>query len=348
RSKIRDLKAFTDELQVIGDTIIVKQLTENQQPTSYIQNLARFFQKWWLQYQRDDVALFLTKNGSKGQSTQLEIIAMDPRSATVPVLKRCHASVHLSGTLQPIAAHIDLVGLPVDSRILCLPSPFSRSQIFPIISMGVTTSMRYRTPSMYEKIVNRITEICKATPHNVGVFVPSYAVLQSLLIAGLETFLAGKLFIEKPGVPSSENDSLVKAFKAKADDGAVLLGVLGGRNSEGEDYPGKEMETVVVVGVPYARPNQRETARIEYFEQQFPKKGRFYGYHLPAMRSASQAAGRSIRTFEDRGAIVFLDNRYATPYCYRLLPSWIVENLKKVDDVDGLLYTHLNAFYSCT
>ena len=347
-SKIRDLTAFTNELQEMGNRIIVKRLTENQHPISYIQNLARFFQKWWLQYPRDDIALFLTKTSSKGQSTQLELIAMDPRSATIPLLKRCHASVHLSGTLQPIDAHIDLVGLPKNSRILCLPSPFSRSQIFPIISMGVTTSMRYRTPSMYEKIVKRIAEIYKATPHNVGVFVPSYAVLQSLLIAGLEKVIAGKLFIEKPDLSSSENDSLVKAFKAKANDGAVLLGVLGGRNSEGEDYPGKEMETVVIVGVPYARPNPREKARIDYFEEQFPKKGRFYGYHLPAMRSASQAAGRSIRTLEDRGAIVFLDNRYATPYCYRLLPSWIAENLKKVDDVEGLLYTHLNAFYSST
>ena len=206
--------------------------------------------------------------------------------------------------------------------------------------------MRFRTSSMYEKIVRRITEICKATPHNVGVFVPSYAVLQSLLTAGFETLLERKLFTEKQGLSSSENDSLVKAFKANANDGAVLLGVLGGRNSEGEDYPGREMETVVVVGVPYAKPNPREKERIEYFEQQFPTKGRLYGYHLPAMRSASQAAGRSIRTLEDRGAIVFLDNRYASPYCYRLLPSWIVENLKRVDDVDGLLYTHLNAFYS--
>ena len=346
RSKIQDLKEFTNELQVIGNTIIAKLLSENQHPISYIQTLARFFQKWWLQHHRDDVTFFVTKNGFKRQTPQLEILAMDPRSATVPVLKMCRASVHLSGTLQPIAAHVELVGLPEGSRVLSLPSPFRPSQIFPIISIGVTTAMRFRTPSMYEKMVKRIIEICKATPHNVGVFVPSYTVLQSLLDAGLETHLTNKLFVEKQGQSSSKNDSLVKAFKAKADDGAVLLGVLGGRNSEGEDYPGREMETVVVVGVPYAKPSPREEERIDYFEQQFPKKGRLYGYHLPAMRSASQAAGRSVRTLKDRGAIVFLDNRYATPYCYRLLPSWIVENLKRIDDVDGLLYTHLNAFYS--
>ena len=126
----------------------------------------------------------------------------------------------------------------------------------------------------------------------------------------------------------------------------MLLGVLGGRNSEGEDYPGDEMETVVIVGVPYARPNPKETVRIEYFESQFPQKGRLYGYQLPALRSASQAAGRSVRKLEDRGAIVFLDDRYATPLCKRLLPNWINENLRGANDADGVLYTHLKSFYS--
>jgi DNA excision repair protein ERCC-2 len=157
-----------------------------------------------------------------------------------------------------------------------------------------------------------------------------------------------ELFIEKPKLTSSENDSLIQKFKRKAHDGAMLLGVLGGRNSEGEDYPGNEMETVVIVGVPYARPTPKETTRIAYFESQFPRKGRLYGYQLPALRSASQAAGRSVRKLEDRGAIVFLDDRYATPFCKRLLPNWIKENLRGSKDADGVLYTHLKNFYSIT
>ena len=147
---------------------------------------------------------------------------------------------------------------------------------------------------------------------------------------------------------SSENDSLIQQFKSKAEEGAVLLGVLGGRNSEGEDYPGHEMETVVIVGVPYARPSPKQSVRIEYFERQFPRKGRLYGYQLPAMRSASQAAGRSVRSLEDRGAIVFLDDRYATSYCNSLFPNWIHENLRGSKDADGVLYNHLKAFYSMT
>jgi DNA excision repair protein ERCC-2 len=139
---------------------------------------------------------------------------------------------------------------------------------------------------------------------------------------------------------------MIQKFKRKSSEGAVLLGVLSGRNSEGEDYPGHEMETVVVVGVPYAKPSPRESARIDYFERHFPRRGRLYGYQLPALRSASQAAGRSVRRIDDKGAIVFLDDRYATRYCNRLLPSWIHENLKSLRDADGLLFNHLKKFYS--
>lgn len=342
--KIDDFKRFSGIMLQIGDKILTRQLAEGKPPISYIRSMARFFVRWCFFLQRSDAAHFVTQNNANQSS--IEIIALDPRTSTASILKSSHASVHLSGTLEPSSAHIDLVGLPEHTRILNIPSPFKPNQIYPLISMGVTTAMRYRTPRMFEKISRRILEVCKATPHNVGVFVPSYGVLQSLLIAGVENIPNRELFLEKPGMSSSENDSMIQQFKKQADNGAVLLGVLGGRNSEGEDYPGHEMETVVIVGVPYARPSPKESTRIEYFEKQFPQKGRLYGYQLPALRSASQAAGRSIRRLEDRGAIVFLDDRYATPYCKRLLPSWIHENLRGLTDADGVLYNHLKTFYS--
>ena len=344
--KSNDLETFSTKLLQLGDRLIKKLLTEGLAPISYIHSLGRFFVKWSNSLHRSDSAYFIVKNGSKRNSARLELIALDPRSATVNVFDACHSSVHLSGTLQPINAHIDLVGLPKGTRVLNLPSPFSPNQIFPVISLGVTTAMKYRTPRMFTKITRRIIEACQATPHNVGIFVPSYSVLQSLLNSGLAAQINRELFVEKPGSSSNENDAMIQAYKARADSGAVLLGVLSGRNSEGEDYPGREMQTVIVVGVPYPRPNPIETTRIDYFEQQFPGKGRLYGYQLPSLRRASQAAGRSIRRLEDRGAIVFLDDRYATPSCSRLLPSWIIENLKSSNDSDGVLFDKLKSFYS--
>lgn len=343
--KIPNFESFSKKLLETGKEILKKLLAEEKPPFSYIHSLARFFVQWCHFIQRSDAAFFLTRNDNNRHSVQLEILALDPRSATTPILDNCHASVHMSGTLQPMTAHIDLVGLPSESQTLNIPSPFSSNQICSVISLGVTTAMKYRTKSMFKKINRRIIEASNSTPHNIGVFFPSYNVLNSVLDLGLDSLIEREVFIEKPGLTSSENDKLIQAFKRKADDGAVLLGVLGGRNSEGEDYPGHEMETVVVVGVPYAIPSPREAVRIEYFESQFPNKGRLYGYQLPAMRSASQAAGRSVRRIQDRGAIVFLDDRYATPFCNKLLPKWIIQNLRRLNDAEGILFNELKTFY---
>lgn len=343
--RIGSLKDFAGEMVNVGERLTNQLLMEGKHPISYTHLMGSFFLRWCVSQSRPDAAYFIARYRNDPTSVYLELVALDPRWATSPILNGCHSSIHLSGTLQPIRAHIDLVGLPEETWIRKLPSPFSRNQVLCLVSLGVTTAMKYRRPSMFRKITERISEISRATPHNVGVFVPSYSILQALLANGLESLINKQLFHERPGLSSSKNDKLVKDFKAKADEGALLLGVLGGRNSEGEDYPGHEMETVVVVGVPYARPGPREKARIQYFDKQFPNKGRDYGYVLPALRCASQAAGRSVRRLEDRGAIVFLDDRYITHYCNRFLPTRISEELVKLDDADGLLFNRLGSFF---
>jgi len=139
---------------------------------------------------------------------------------------------------------------------------------------------------------------------------------------------------------------MVAEFKACAkQEGAILLGVQGGRSSEGVDYPGDQMNSVVIVGVPYAEPTPKVKAQIGYFEKHYPGFGREYGYVLPAMKKASQAAGRPIRTLEDKGAIIFLDYRFATQYCQRFLPSWIRNNLKILPDRDGAIAWELGRFF---
>ena len=63
------------------------------------------------------------------------------------------------------------------------------------------------------------------------------------------------------------------------------------------------------------------------------------------MKKASQAAGRPIRTLEDKGAIVFLDYRFATSYCKSFLPSWLTDNLKVVPYKNGALAREIGGFF---
>jgi DNA excision repair protein ERCC-2 len=105
------------------------------------------------------------------------------------------------------------------------------------------------------------------------------------------------------------------------------------------------MNSVIVVGVPYAEPTPRVKAQIEYYDKCFPGLGREYGYILPAMKKASQAAGRPIRTLDDRGAIVFLDYRFSTSYCRSFLPSWISNVMKTLPNEKNVLGNEIRDFF---
>ena len=200
---------------------------------------------------------------------------------------------------------------------------------------------------MYQTIIKKIAEVVQNTPHNTGIFSSSFDVLNALLAEGLAGALNKPLFKEYRGMTSKANEKLVGEFKACSEtEGGVFIGVQGGRTSEGVDFPGNQMNSVIIVGVPYAEPTPRVKAQIGYYEKCFPKLGREYGYVLPAMKKASQAAGRPVRSLEDRGAIIFLDYRFATSYCRNFLPSWINRGLKILPNSDNLLSNEIQKFFN--
>ena len=47
-----------------------------------------------------------------------------------------------------------------------------------------------------------------------------------------------------------------------------------------------------------------------------------YTYQIPGLQKVAQAAGRVIRTPEDRGVIWLIDDRFLQPQIRNLLPAW--------------------------
>ncbi len=349
RAGIKAPLSFFDYLHDAGNTIKRDLLAHGKYPRSYVHRVGEFLLRW-LETSNDDsfthvMSKYVTKIG--GASARLEVVALDPSKITKPVFSSVYCSINMSGTLEPLESYIKITRLPEKTIRKAVPSPFPKEHILPLVCCGVTTAMQSRTKSMYKKLVKRIAEAIRYTPEgNVGVFAASYEVSQGLLNAGIEDVTDKKFFVEHRGMMSKENEQLIKQFKSYAEkDGAILLGVEGGRASEGTDYPGKQMETVIIVGVPYAHPSPRVKAQIQYYEKKFPGHGREYGYAWPALRKASQAAGRPIRSLDDRGAIIFMDYRFSTAYCRNYLPRWIRKNLKTLPDEDGAIAKELILFF---
>ena len=136
----------------------------------------------------------------------------------------------------------------------------------------------------------------------------------------LEDLSNKPLIIQDSGSDMIEVNSQINRFKLMQDEGAVLLGVLGGRFAEGIDLPGKELLGVIIVGIPFGTPNLETKALIQYYDYKF-NKGWAYGYEYPALIKSIQAAGRCIRTETDKGIIVFMDNRYKFPKYLNCIPK---------------------------
>jgi len=348
KADVDEPQAFFEEMHETGNTVRREMLNQGKYPRSYVHKVGEFLLRW-LETVNDVsythvLSKYVAKTGTP--SAKLEVVALDPSKITEPVFSTVHCSVSMSGTLEPLESYVKVTRLPETTICKALPSPFPQEHILSLVCCGVSTAMQQRTPTMYRKLVKRVAEVVRYTPANTGVFTASYEVLDQLLDNGLKNVVDKPLLSEHRGMSSKENDHLVSRFKSYAKrGGAVLLGVQGGRSSEGADYPGDQMNSVAVVGVPYAEPTPRIGAQIKYYENCFPGHGREYGYVVPALKKASQAAGRPIRSLEDRGAVVFLDFRFATKYCQRFLPMWIKRGMKTLPDEDGAMAEELILFY---
>jgi DNA excision repair protein ERCC-2 len=348
KAGIDNPRSFFQELNEAGLAVKKTLLAEGKSPRSYLNAMAEFLMNW-LDVTGDErfinlISRYFTREDSA--TAKLETVALDPSRVTQPIFSSTYANVIMSGTLQPLDAFAKITKLPEDTIQHIAPSPFPREHIFGAVCTDVSTAMNDRTPNMYQKYVRKINEVVKNTPVNTGIFTASFEVLNALLNAGLEESLSKKLFCERRGMSSKANERLVEDFKEHSlAGGAVFLGVQGGRTSEGVDFPGNQMNSVVVLGIPYAEPTPRVKAQIDYYEKQFPHCGREYGYVLPAMKKASQAAGRPIRTLDDVGAIIFMDYRFAAPYCRSFLPLWLRDGLKILEPREDLLGMELRAFF---
>lgn len=348
KADIDDFLVFAECLEETGNTVRQSLLKNGKYPRSYIHRIGEFLIKWSETASNPSFTHVLSKYIAKTGtvSARLEVVALDPAHVVAQVFSNVYCCLAVSGTLQPLESFRKIIGLPENTVQKAVASPFPKEHVLALICKGVTTALEKRTPTMYKKLVKRIGEAVDATPANVGVFTPSYEVLEALLNHGLKGMINKPLLHEYRNMPSKENEKLINHFKSYATKGgAVLLGVQGGRSSEGTDYPGDQMNTVIVVGVPYAEPTPKVKAQIDYYEEAFPGYGREFGYVLPALKKASQAAGRPIRTLEDKGAIIFLDYRFATLYCQRFLPLWIRERIKILPDAEGLVARELKSFF---
>lgn len=343
---------FFHQIVETGMKIRFKQAKRGKEPRSSLGRIGEFFSNWYESIGRKEYTHTIEKdffgdNPRKNSYSILRVSSLDPSKILLPLLKEVHSSIHISGTIGDSQAYCELTGVSLlQNMVNILPSPYSPENIKVYITNELSTIYKHRSDQNYHRMAKIMAEVINSTPGNVGVFTPSYHILKKLLENGLDQYASKPIYEVNREMTSGENDELIKNFKGEVDQGgAVLCAVLGGRSSEGTDFKGDLMLSVIVVGIPFAPPTPRVNAKIEYLEANFPTRGRTLGYTIPAMNKASQGAGRAVRSLADRAFILLMDFRYKERRNLTFLPEWMKANMDEIEPNEIDIRQAVTEFY---
>ncbi|MDH5419673.1 MAG: ATP-dependent DNA helicase [Candidatus Bathyarchaeota archaeon] len=256
-----------------------------------------------------------------GDRIVLEVRSFDGREITNSVLQQTRGSILMSGFLSPPKVYRDLTLYDQsDVHLQEFDSPFPSENRLILAAEDVSSRFEKRTDKMLEKWKNYIEAISEANEGNMAVFFTSYGLMRTILPLIKNN---RKKIVEQR---KTKRDAVIEQL-SRSDDNA-LFGVMGGKFSEGIDYPGNLLRCVVAVGLPYATWNVYQEALISYFNHQFPGKGRTYAYLTPAILRLIQTCGRVHRSATDKGCIVILDERVTRPSVKQQLPSYYQKEMK--------------------
>lgn len=276
-----------------------------------------------------------------------------PSATFVRATAGLRSLILLSATINPASLFLRSIGLDEASTIVHNAVTGYKFRIRTVVDSGVTTRFKMRTAEMYSKIAERLAAVCNSVSGGVGIFLPSYAVLEpiaDLLRLQIERPTMAQpgrtLLIERPSLTNEDSEEIMNAFKSRR--GCVLLAVQGGRFSEGEDFPGDQMEISVVVGLPLPPPSP--TMYAEYKQMETDHFDRHQAHMtlslLPALRKAVQCAGRHVREPGKVGMVLFMDSRFADKKIIDLMPSWLTDDLLKGEFGPEKISSLIHEFFS--
>lgn len=278
---------------------------------------------------------FVTQLTAYGSDLELSILCLDPSPFVDASLACGRAAAMFSATLTPPGYYKNVLGCP-DARAVALESPFPAEHLG-LYCLPVSTRYRDREKSV-SAISDALAVLANGKIGNYLAFFPSYAYLKqvwedfSTRYPGIETL------VQESGLDDAGRAAFLEKFSP--DPGKTLLGfgVMGGIFGEGVDLVGDRLIGCAVVGIGLPQVNPRQEILKRYYDE-LSGTGFEYAYRYPGMNKVLQAAGRVIRTQEDKGVVLLLDDRFARSEYARLLPKhWAhLRYLRSAQELEGQL-----------
>lgn len=259
------------------------------------------------------------------------LMCINPSGNLKYCMQRAVSTIFFSATLLPVNYYKELLSGNKEDYAMYIDSPFDLANRLMVMGEDVTSRYTRRNQSEYEKIAEYIYLLISARKGNYMVFFPSYSLLRSVydVVITKSDFIDIDVICQQNSMTEQAREEFLAQFEETGNKSMVAFCVMGGIFSEGIDLTNDRLIGTAVVGTGLPQVCVEREIIMNYFKDK-GVNGFDYAYRFPGMNKVQQAAGRVIRTQEDRGVIVLLDDRFTTRDYMNLFPrEW--NDIKRVN-----------------
>lgn len=300
----------------------------------------------------------------------IKLFCVDPSLNLQKCIDKANATIFFSATLLPINYYKQILSTKEDNYAIYAESTFAESQRLLAFAPDVSTKYTRRGPAEYLRIAQYIQVAVEGKEGNYMVFFPSYKMMQDVYevfrdiaegenpadsaeeVQDREDGKEGKnskdgrygrdeknqileICMQTSNMQEQEREQFLQMFEQEREGTLVAFCVMGGIFSEGIDLKNDKLIGAIIVGTGLPQiSNERQILKDYYDERGL--SGFDYAFRYPGINKVLQAAGRVIRTQEDRGIILLLDERFLQADYAPLFPrEWKerkVCNLKQIKE----------------
>ena len=275
---------------------------------------------------------FATQLTARGSELELQLLCLDPSPFVDASLSTGRAAALFSATLTPPGYYRTVLGCP-EARAVALESPFPPENLGLYCLPSISTRYRQREASI-RPISDALAALASGRRGNYLAFFPSYAYLRQVWEDFTARYPGIDTLVQESGLDDAGRAAFLGRFSPRPEKTLLGFGVMGGIFGEGVDLTGDRLIGCAIVGVGLPQVSPRQEMLRRYYDAQ-NGAGFDYAYRWPGMNKVLQAAGRVIRTQEDKGVVLLLDDRFAQSEYARLFPKhW--RQLEYLQDTEDL------------
>ena len=284
----------------------------------------------------------------------LRLFCVNPSGNLRQCMQKGRSTILFSATLLPIQYYKKLLGGEPQDYEVYAESTFDEAKKALLIANDVTSRYTRRSEDEFRRIARYIYEVIRQRHGNYMVFLPSHLFLEQVYDCFMEEYYDERMMeciVQEDYMSEAKREEFLLRFRGNEEcdltdridfeieeaDDTILIGfcVMGGIFSEGIDLKHDSLIGAIIVGTGIPQAGCERELLKTYFDGR-GENGFDYAYRYPGMNKVLQSAGRVIRTAEDIGVVVLLDERFLEGRYRRMFPrEWSRYEVVSVSEISA-------------